>query len=224
MRESLARVDPSQAQMHLDIIGWVNIADGQDFIAHMVDYSAGYGIGNRLLRDLSQANEVRTALLFVCTQNYLLRPFIQTVWHSRMKELPAGGLVPGFLSFLILAVDDKEKQAACLAHSQVRFKQLLSIGIPGLGLLEGTVLVRSRERIATAPPPPPPRDGIPEARCGVALASPPPPQVLAFLGEAAPPLDPPSSEEESSAPSLAVESTGGSATAPSGGGVTDHST
>jgi hypothetical protein len=73
MHESLARVDNSQAQMHLDVIGWANIVDGQDFIAHMVDYRAGYGIGNRLLRDLSQANEVHTALLFVCTQNHLLR-------------------------------------------------------------------------------------------------------------------------------------------------------
>jgi hypothetical protein len=69
MHESLARVVPSQSQMHLDVIGRVNIAYGQDFIAHMVDYRAWYGIDNRLLRDLSQANEVRTALLFVCVQN-----------------------------------------------------------------------------------------------------------------------------------------------------------
>jgi hypothetical protein len=53
MHETLSGLPPSQAEMELDVIGWVNVADGQDFIALMVDYSAGYGISNRLLRDLS---------------------------------------------------------------------------------------------------------------------------------------------------------------------------
>jgi hypothetical protein len=130
VHESLARVVPSQAQMHLDVIVRVNIAYGLDFIAHMVDYRAGYGIGNRLLRDLSQANDIRTALIFVCVRNYLLSLSTQTVGCSRIKELPAGGLVPVFLSFLILAVDDQGKQAVCLAHSRIRFEQLLCFRIP----------------------------------------------------------------------------------------------
>ncbi len=83
MHESLARIVPSQAQMHLDVIGWVNVAYGEDFIAHMVDCRAGNGIGNRLLRDLSQANEVRTALLCVCVQKYPLSLLTQIVGCSR---------------------------------------------------------------------------------------------------------------------------------------------
>ncbi len=87
MHESLARVVPSQAQMHLDVVGWVNAADGEDFNAHMVDYRAWKGIGNRLLRDLSQANEVRTALLFVCVQKYPLSLLTQTVGCIRIKAI-----------------------------------------------------------------------------------------------------------------------------------------
>ena len=88
MHESLARVVPSQAQIHLDVIRRVNIAYDQDFIAHMVDYCAGYGLGNRLLRDLSQANDIRTALLFVYVQNYPLQVSLstETVGCSRIQS------------------------------------------------------------------------------------------------------------------------------------------
>ncbi len=77
---------------------------------------------------------------------------------------------------------------------------------------------------AAAPPPLRPRDGVPAARGGVAVAS-LPQRGRILLGEAAPPLGLPSSEESSaSAPSLAVERTGVSAKALSGGVGTDHST
>jgi hypothetical protein len=49
MHKTLSRVLPSQAQMQLDVIEWVNVADSQDVIAQMVDYRAGYGISNRVI-------------------------------------------------------------------------------------------------------------------------------------------------------------------------------
>jgi hypothetical protein len=89
MHETLSGVLPSQAEMELDVIGSANVTvtDGQDFIGQMVDYRAGYGISNRLLRDLSQANEVCIAFLFVCVQNYPLIFLTQTVCGCRMKFL-----------------------------------------------------------------------------------------------------------------------------------------
>ena len=145
MHESLARVVPSQAQIHLDVIRRVNIAYDQDFIAHMVDFCAWYGIDTRLLRDLSQSNDIRTVLLFVRVQNNPLSLSTQTLGCSRIKELPAGGVIPAFLSFFILAVYDQRN-----ALVTVRFASN-NLCASGSLLIVRTDLVRCRTRIELRP-------------------------------------------------------------------------
>jgi hypothetical protein len=69
--------------MQLHVIGGVNVAAGQHFIAHMVDldYRDRHCTRYCLLYYLSQANEVGIEFLFVCLQESL-----STSLDSSLKE------------------------------------------------------------------------------------------------------------------------------------------